>query len=263
MNEQNNNSQIPQPNTPNQGTIQNQTVQDPNNAISSNLNYTQTEILNYNQNNQINQVAPPTIPPNVNTIIQPQQQNQPNSEPPQTNQDNKKGGWFRQVILFAFLIGLVLFVFFLPEISNFMKSRKTTTKKEEVHSGTLSCIMENESDTSDLTYQAKFNYIDNKLKTSTFTLTIQDENETNINQRYISCQNMSNISKTITGIDTECRLSENMLIIIENYEHEIINKNNLTKFTESGGTYPEFNYQEDVNKVKTKMKKNGYDCKDE
>lgn len=272
MNEQNNNQQ-PQQNSISPNTTPNmmpnqtgQVGQNPNFVTSNNISNTQTEVLQPTYNNQINQVTTPNITPNVNTVTQTPPSNQiigqqPIQQPEEPTKE--KGGCFKQILLFTFLIALVLFVFFLPEISSFMQNRKTKVTGEEVRSGTLSCTMEQESDTSDLTYQAKFNYIDNKLKTSTLTLTIQDESDANIMERYTTCQNVSNISKTLTGIDTECRQSENMLIITENYEHETIDKNNLTKFTEAGGTYPEFNYQDDVNKIKAKMKKNGYDCKEE
>lgn len=264
MNGQNNNSrfnQQPSNTQMNQNNNINNIPQTPlnNNTQIPPSNQKTVEVLNNTQNSTISQVSPPPMTPNINIVTE--QVQTANKTPLEDNK--KKEGYGKQIILFIFLIALIVFVFFLPDISKFVQSARGTTSNEELRTGTLVCTMEQEDDTTALTYKMYFNYIDNKLRTSTLTITQQDENDANINTKYKVCQNMSTISENITGISVECRPSENLLITTETYEHQTIDKNNLTKFTEAGGTYPEFDYQEDVNTIRDKMKKNGYDCKDE
>lgn len=279
-------NQIPQQNY---NTISNNNVQTTYQNQINNMNNTQTEVLSPNptgsipvNNQNINNINPNLNTntsttsinpnPNMNNIGQNPNQipnnpqnnlNQGNNNQPINNEEpEQKGGCFKQAILIIFLVSLIGFTFFLPQISSFIQKGKTKTEKEVLLSGTLSCTMEQENDTSDLTYEAKFAYIDNKLKTSSMTITLQDENDLNINEKTELCKNMLSISNTINGISVECRPSENMIIITESYDHQILEKNNLAKFTEAGGTYPEFNYQDDITKIRSQMKKNGYDCKD-
>lgn len=280
MNEQNNNSQtnmqsIPTTNlnqniSPNIGQQQPQntnmnTVQDP---IQNTVMYNPqgTQVLNpipAANNQTIKPITTSSQTQNINKDIE-QVPVTNNIEPPKSlEEQEEKGGCFKQILLFTFLIGLVAFVFFLPDISKFIQNGTGMKSEENLRTGTLVCTMEQEDDTSSISYEMKFNYIDNKLKTSSMTITLEDENDENINTRTQICQNMSQISQTLTGITVQCRPSDNLLITTEIYEHETIDKNNLTKFTEAGGTYPEFNYEDDINDVQAKMKKNGYICKDE
>ena len=224
-------------------------------------NTEETEILGFNTNNYTNNNQPSitNIPPQNSNI---NQQISNNTNEKADENKNEKGGCLKQLILFIFLAALIAFVFFLPDISKFLKNGKNNSTTNDIWTGTLECTTEQSNDTSIISYTMKFDYIDNKLKTSTMTITLQDESDENINNKTLECQNISKISQEITGITVMCNPSANLLITTEIYEHEVIDKNKLSKFTESGGKYPEFDYQDDINDIKRKMKKNGYICKD-
>ena len=48
---------------------------------------------------------------------------------------------------------------------------------------------------------------------------------------------------------------------IQDNNHQLINKENLTHFTEAGGIYPEFDYKQNIYDIEKSMTKTGYDCK--
>ena len=73
-----------------------------------------------------------------------------------------------------------------------------------------------------------------------------------------------NISESLIGIGgiiLQC-LGKNIKTIdsIISYTNQMIDNNNLTKFTEAGGIYPEHKYKQNIYDIQSSMVKNGYDC---
>ena len=145
-------------------------------------NTEETEILGFNTNNYTNnnQSSITNIPPQNSNI---NQQISNNTNEKADENKNEKGGCLKQLILFIFLAALIAFVFFLPDISKFLKNGKNNSTTNDIWTGTLECTTEQSNDTSIISYTMKFDYIDNKLKTSTMTITLQDESDENINNK--------------------------------------------------------------------------------
>ena len=234
-------------------------MNEPNNNLGNNI---ETLSTNSNTNKPIqNQSVSSNVPPTINQpeILQPQQQATNNQTPP------KKGGNFKYILVFIFLIAILAFVFFLPEISMYVESKKqntgsTGTSTKEIENGILTCSFEKDSDETNTYYEIDFKFTNKKLITSNLVTTIESINETYLATKKAACDMASATSFDVTGVNTSCSLSLDILTISESYTHKDIDKSAMSKYVEASGTAPEFNYQKNIYDIKTKMEKSGYDC---
>lgn len=234
-------------------------MNEPNNNLGNNI---ETLSTNSNTNEPIqNQSVSSNVSPTINQpeILQPQQQATNNQTPP------KKGGNFKYILAFIFLIAILAFVFFLPEISMYVESKKqntgsTGTSTKEIENGILTCSFEKDSDETNTYYEIDFKFTNKKLITSNLVTTIESTNETYLATKKAACDMASATSLDVTGINTSCSLSLGILTISESYTHKDIDKSAISKYVEASGTAPEFNYQKNIYDIKTKMEKSGYDC---
>lgn len=177
-----------------------------------------------------------------------------------SNNNNKNsGGKGKTVLLILFFIVLFIFIIFLPNISEIINTGALPFKNNnEIQNGILMCSMKNESDITDTTYEMRFTFKSKKLISSVLDVTVESEDKEVVNNKNIECQGLREI--TIDGIDVECTLSGSISNTKYNYNYQMIDNNNLTKFTEAGGVYPEHRYKENIYDIESNMKKNGYDC---
>lgn len=200
---------------------------------------------------QISQVVQPKVPPVENEITT------------NNNEAHSKGGKFKTFLLIIFFIFLLAFIIFLPNISEYLKTGKmTTTNSNQINSGTLICTTDKDNDETVISYQMDFKFTNKELINSTFNITTESEKEEIINSKYNECKNIEDSAKDLNGIDVSCTTSDNISTMIESYNYRLIDNNGLTKFTEAGGTYPEYKYKENIYDIKQKMIKAGYDCKE-
>ncbi len=251
--------------------MNNNTTNTPNNNQNQNNNTNQNIPLSNNvnpqlntQQNIVNQTVPQqgTIPPSVSTVVTPNNTNQVketsnNKEDFDDNIGPSKG---KVVLLLVFFILVLVFVVFLPDISSIIKTGKFSSNSNEIANGTLSCSMTKSLDNTETTYEMNFSFTNKKLQVSTLNITTESEDKNVINEKYLECKNIEEISDKTSGIDVSCSSSSSISTMRENYTYNIIDTNNLTKFTEAGGTYPEHEFEQDIYDIKSSMIKNGYDC---
>ena len=132
---------------------------------------------------QINNDVPINNTPMKEVVINP--------EPP------RKGKYVMTFILF---VGLLLMVWFLPEISsyiNVLKEEKITTD-EKITTGLLKCTLTRTSENFDITYSQNFDFTDSKLNKLTYS--IETKGDMNIDAVELDglntkCSNISSIAK--------------------------------------------------------------------
>lgn len=219
-----------------------------------------------------------TTAPEPQVAVQPQPQPQPqpqitpqNSTQPQPQQQNtvqqpeQKEGTFKYVLAFIFIIAFAGFVIFIPEISKFVKSKiggnKGTETENLIENGTLICEKDKSTDETDIKYELKYTFDNKKLLTSSYVTTYESLNSELLKQKNTECNLIMTTSKTINGIETTCNDKNGILKISEEYTNQDIDRSNLTAYTEAGGTYPEFEYGENVYNIQSTLVKQGYDCK--
>ncbi|MBR4617726.1 MAG: hypothetical protein IKO49_00195 [Bacilli bacterium] len=245
--ENNNNSNINNNNAVNQNNGKSQnTINNVIPPVSSTLPKPQVV------NTSVNQVKENVVP---NPVVVEKQNNQ---EPP------KKEGVFKYILVFIFLIGIVLFVFFLPQISEIIKEKQKNSNKSTssdlIDNGTLICEKKHSTDETDIYYDFSFLFNDRKLETSTLETRIESINTDYLTKRKEECDLISSISDSISGVSVSCDFSSGVLKIKEEYTHKSISTDNLTAYTEAGGTYPEFEYHKNIYDIKSSLLKDGYDC---
>ena len=166
----------------------------------------------------------------------------------------------KRVLLVFFFIFAAAFIFFLPELSEIINMNKTSSTNE-VQNGILKCSMESVGDVTNIEYNYAFAFKKRKLVTSEFETVYESEDSSVINEKYTSCNNINTIAQSISGIDVSCTNSANITTMIQSITYNIIDRDSLTNFTEAGGEYPEFVYQDNISEIESKMIKSGYDCK--
>lgn len=229
-----------------------------NNNINNNLSDGQVETLHPMPST----VTTTTQQPQVATVSS-INTNQNNNETPSNQESPKKVGNFKYILAFIFLIGILAFVFFLPEISTYVQSKKTSTSNTtntQIENGTLTCSLDKTTDETDTYYEIDYVFTNKKLITSNLITTIESTNTEYLNTKKLEYDTASSIANNISGISMDCSLSAGILTISENYTHKDIDTNKLTSYVEAGGTYPEFKYQKNIYDIQTTMIKKGYDC---
>lgn len=215
-------------------------------------------------NNVVNTPQTVSTPQPQPGVVGQQPQVSQQVEQPQPAAPQEKMSTFKFIIAIIFFIAFSGFVIFIPEISKFVKSKMNeqnkTTESNVVSNGTLTCKKDSTSDETDVNYTLEFTFEDKKLILSSYTITHESLNKDYINQKEAECNLIAEKSKEIKGIETTCKNKQGILVMKEEYTNQDIDRNNLTAYTEAGGTYPEFEYGENVYDIQTNLVKKGYDC---
>lgn len=221
---------------------------------NDNLNNIDTNVVVEENNNTtvpVENPAPAIPTPDVKI-----EENKTDNQPDDNNGGKKSG-----VLLILLFIFFIAFVLLLPNISDMLKNGRGYVDNSEIENGVLTCDMEKENDTTTTIYEYTLNFTKKKLTTSTYNITVESEDKKVINQKAEECLLISDIAKGINGIDVTCTSSDNIATMIDGYNHKIIDTGKLTQFTEAGGIYPEFKYNDNIYNIKSSLIKAGYDCK--
>lgn len=195
---------------------------------------------------------------------------QPNDGTPQKEVVVKeKGGFFGRFILFLFIIFLFAFVYYLPEISQYIedyKKAKSGIEDGSMKSGTMTCTLTKDNkDNLSTIYETTFTYTKNKLKkteqvtsyklkdaaTSTATLD-ESENE---------CQELKSALTGVSGIDVSCSKTAVLQKTTQVIDYTKFNAEEVTtNIAEYKGFYPEFQLDQSVAGIRKNLEDAGYSC---
>ena len=245
-----------------------------------------------NNNNNINEDAPKVITPGTDNvennkpqIVEVTNTNEVNQKTVETNtsQNNtdnkvptsvqieenttgkkKKGHPVFLVLLMLFLFG---FVFFLPDITNFITDyMNEKTGVNELKSGTMSCTFRNSTDNLDYTYDLSFKYEKNRLKSSRMTTTSRLADTATDNSILTERENSCDFLKTVLdenniGMTADCSVSAAVQITTQNIDYEKLDMDFITdNITEFEGFYPEYELDESVTTIEQELENSGYTC---
>mgnify|MGYP004560510477 FL=1 len=181
----------------------------------------------------------------------------------------KKNNPIGTVLLILFIIFLFAFVYFLPEISQFIedyKRQKSGVEDGSMKSGTMTCTLTRDNnDNLSTIYETTFTYTKNKLKkteqvisyklkddaTSTVTLD-ESENE---------CQNLKSALSTVSGIDISCSKTavlQKTTQVIDYTKFDV--EQVTTNIAEYNGFYPEYQLDQSIASIKKNLEEAGYSC---
>ena len=169
------------------------------------------------------------------------------------------------VALIIFFVLLIAFVFFLPNISDYARGLLEKNNEAEITTGKLICKFSRTSDKLNFDYTRTFEFSDKALfkYTNKEEVTGTKEDNAELTKLYNTCVNLEKASSTIKGVSLSCNFLDTKFTQTEIFNYsEIGDDNSKTKiaYTEGGGSYPEFKYNENIDDVEVALKQAGYTC---
>ena len=181
-----------------------------------------------------------------------------------TTGKKKKG---HPVFLVLLMIFLFAFVFFLPDITNFITDyMNEKTGVNELKSGTMSCTFRNSTDNLDYTYDLSFKYEKNRLKSSRMTTTnrLSDTatDDSVLTERENSCEFLKTVlDENDIGMTADCSVSAAVQVTTQNIDYEKLDMDFITdNITEFEGFYPEYELNQSVTTIEQELENSGYTC---
>lgn len=173
----------------------------------------------------------------------------------------------KPIFLVLLLIFLLAFVFFLPDITNFITNYKNKkVGANELKSGNMTCTKSITGSEVNYNYDIVFKYQKNKLRSSTITTVIRlNDNASSVDiikEKEASCSTLKNVlDSNNIGMTVKCRSSLSMQESIQNIYYKNLDLDYIsTNIAEFEGFYPEYEYNESMSVIQNKLASSGYKC---
>ena len=181
-----------------------------------------------------------------------------------TTGKQKKG---HPVFLVLLMIFLFAFVFFLPDITNFITDyMNKSTGANELKSGTMTCTFSNSTENINYNYDFSFKYEKNRLKSSRMTTTSRLADTATDNSILTEKNNSCEFLKTVLdendiGMTADCSVSAAVQVTTQNIDYEKLDMDFITdNITEFEGFYPEYELNQSVTTIEQELENSGYTC---
>lgn len=181
-----------------------------------------------------------------------------------TTGKQKKG---HPVFLVLLMLFLFAFVFFLPDITNFITDyMNEKTGANELKSGTMSCTFNTSTDNLDYAYDFSFKYDKNRLKSSRMTTTSRladtATDSSILTERENSCEFLKTVlDENDIGMTADCSVSAAVQITTQNIDYEKLDMDFITdNITEFEGFYPEYELNQSITTIEQELENSGYTC---
>lgn len=179
----------------------------------------------------------------------------------------KKESNLKYYMTFIFFALLIWMVAFLPEISSFVSNYMASKQQEGVPAittGTLTCTMNTNDDKYDYYYEADFNFKDSKMYLLTFSATTKGDQNLDaieLSGMKSSCDLLQQQTANLEGVEVSCSLSNGVYENVQKLDYEDLKSDLVTTaYLEAGGTYPNYEYGQDINEIEKEMKASNYTC---
>lgn len=179
----------------------------------------------------------------------------------------KKESNLKYYMTFIFFALLIWMVAFLPEISSFVSNYMASKQQEGVPAittGTLTCTMNTNDDKYDYYYEADFNFKDSKMYRLTFSATTKGDQNLDaieLSGMRSSCDLLQQQTANLEGVEVSCSLSNGVYENVQKLDYEDLKSDLVTTaYLEAGGTYPNYEYGQDINEIEKEMKASNYTC---
>lgn len=195
---------------------------------------------------------------------------QPNDGTPQKEVvEKEKGGFFGRFILFLFIIFLFAFVYYLPEISQYIedyKKAKSGIEDGSMKSGTMTCTLTKDNkDNLSTIYETTFTYTKNKLKkteqVTSYKLKDDATSTATLDESENECQELKSALTGVSGIDVSCSKTAVLQKTTQVIDYTKFNVEKVTtNIAEYKGFYPEFQLDQSVAGIRKNLEDAGYSC---
>lgn len=181
----------------------------------------------------------------------------------------EKGGFFGRFILFLFIIFLFAFVYYLPEISQYIedyKKAKSGIEDGSMKSGTMTCTLTKDNkDNLSTIYETTFTYTKNKLKkteqVTSYKLKDDATSTATLDESENECQELKSALTGVSGIDVSCSKTAVLQKTTQVIDYTKFNVEEVTtNIAEYKGFYPEFQLDQSVAGIRKNLEDAGYSC---
>ena len=186
-------------------------------------------------------------------------------KPEKGKKDDKKSG--HPVFLVLLMIFLFAFVYFLPEITNYVTNYMNEKNgTNELKSGTMTCTYSDSTDNIDYNYELTLTYEKNRLKRSRMVTTNRlSDTATDSNvltERENSCEFLRTVlEENDIGMTASCSISAAVQVTTQTIDYNTLNMDFITNnIAEFEGFYPEYELNESVTEIGNELESNGYNC---
>ena len=241
---------------------------------------------NINQNVNTNQVSNTNQVPNINTVsnttsnsvnnkltrkqLKEQKQllkEQRKKQKQLMKEERRKNSNLKYYMTLFLFIAIFAMVYFLPNISSYfskLKSERELANSAIITTGTLECNLKKYDKKFDYLYESIFTYKDNMLLKLSYKVTTKGDQTIDADELSLLNQNCNNLREhvnSLEGISVRCSLNNGVNINEEELRYSLIDVDKVTTaYLEAGGVYPNYKYNEDIDKVEKSMKASGYTC---
>lgn len=181
----------------------------------------------------------------------------------------EKGGFFGRFILFLFIIFLFAFVYYLPEISQYIedyKKAKSGIEDGSMKSGTMTCTLTKDNkDNLSTIYETTFTYTKNKLKkteqVTSYKLKDDATSTATLDESENECQELKSALTGVSGIEVSCSKTAVLQKTTQSIDYTKFNAEEVTtNIAEYKGFYPEFQLDQSVAGIRKNLEDAGYSC---
>lgn len=181
----------------------------------------------------------------------------------------EKGGFFGRFILFLFIIFLFAFVYYLPEISQYIedyKKAKSGIEDGSMKSGTMTCTLTKDNkDNLSTIYETTFTYTKNKLKkteqVTSYKLKDDATSTATLDESENECQELKSALTGVSGIDVSCSKTAVLQKTTQSIDYTKFNVDQVTtNIAEYKGFYPEYQLNQSVAGIRKNLEDAGYSC---
>ncbi len=182
-------------------------------------------------------------------------------------EERRKNSNLKYYMTLFLFIAIFAMVYFLPNISSYfskLKSERELANSAVITTGTLECNLKKYDKKFDYLYESIFTYKDNMLLKLSYKVTTKGDQTIDADELSLLNQNCNNLREHINsleGISVRCSLNNGVNINEEELRYSLIDVDKVTTaYLEAGGVYPNYKYNEDIDKVEKSMKASGYTC---
>lgn len=245
-----------------------------NNNMNNNNNLDKQENVTQNGVNKPNEPVGPTTSDNITSHVVATPTKEAPQEVPVTEEkkeepayvEDEKGGPSKLKTFFAILLFIFFFafVYYLPEITDYINLKKAEKNQTEITTGTLSCSQNKNTKTLDVSLTAVFTFVNNEITQLTYTQTssgdkIADKEELELLKQ--DCVNLKEHIVDVEGISVVCGLNNGTNTTKQIIDYEKVDSEKVsTAYIEAGGIYPEFKKGQKISEVESKMASSSYKC---
>lgn len=185
----------------------------------------------------------------------------------QGNNVPKKESNVKYYLTAIFFIFLILMVIFLPDISSFISNYFNKKQEEclpEVTTGTLYCKLDTNDDNFDYSYEASFKFKNKQMYQLTFITTAKGDQNLDalqLSEMKSSCDLLHQYTLEMDGVLVSCDLSNGVFENKQILNYDAIDVDSVsTAYLEAGGTYPNYQYLQNIDDIEQEMKSSNYTC---